>query len=68
MPLSLKHNVSGSTSTKTGFPPLTRIACAVDMKLSDGKITSLFFMSINDNAKFRAAVPLLTAMQSCDLT
>ena len=50
------------------IPPLTRIACAVDMKLSDGKITSLFFISINDNAKFRAAVPLLTAIQSCDLT
>ena len=33
------------------------------MKLSDGKITSLFFISINDNAKFNAAVPLLTATQ-----
>ena len=66
--LGLKHNVSGSTSTKIGFPPLTRIACAVDMKLSDGKITSLFFISINDNAKFRAAVPLLTAIQSFDFT
>ena len=55
-------------STKTGIPPLIITACAVDTKLSEGKITSFFFMSINDNAKFNADVPLLTAMQSLEPT
>ena len=35
---------------------------------SDGKITSLFFISINDNAKLSAAVPLFTAIQEFDFT
>jgi hypothetical protein len=60
------HIVSGSISTKTGVPPLITIACAVDTKLSDGKITSLFFMSISDKDRFSAAVPLLTAIQSSE--
>ena len=62
------HIVSDSTSTKTGIPPLIITACAVDTKLSDGKITSLFFISINDSAKFNADVPLLTAMQLLEPT
>ena len=49
-----------------GMPPFSTIQCAVDTKLSDGKITSLFFISNNDNAKFNAAVPLFTAMQLLD--
>ena len=55
------HNVFGSTSTKTGIPPLRIIACAVEINEREGKITSLFFMSKTDYAKFRAAVPLFTA-------
>ena len=32
------HNVFGSTSTKTGIPPLRIIACAVEINEREGKI------------------------------
>ncbi len=61
------HKVFGSTSTKIGFPPLRTTAWAVDTKDREGKITSFPLISNNDNARFRAEVPLLTATQLFDL-
>ena len=58
----------GSTSTKIGMPPFSTMQCAVETKLREGKITSLFFISNSENAKFNAAVPLLTATQDFELT
>ena len=62
------HNVLGSTSTKIGFPPLRITECAVETNDNEGRITSLFLMSNRDNARFNAAVPLLTAIQLSALT
>ena len=62
------QRVSGSISTKTGFPPFSTIQCAVETKLIEGKMTSLFFISNRDNAKFNAAVPLFTATHDLDCT
>ena len=56
------HNEFGFTSTKIGFPPFIRTALAVETKVNDGRITSLFFISMRDNARFNAAVALLTAI------
>ena len=54
-------------STKTGVPPLITTACAVDTKLSDGKIASLFFISINhkNHRQFRKT---LLARRWCGIT
>ena len=57
---------SCSTSTKTGIPLFSIMQCAVDTKLNDGKITSLSFILNNESAKFKAEVPLLTAIHSSD--
>ena len=62
----LMQSVSGSISTKTGMPPFSTMQCAVETKLREGKITSLFFISNSDNAKFNAEVPLFTATQLFD--
>ena len=42
------------------------MACAVETKESEGKITSLFLILKSDNAKWRAAVPLFTAIHSLE--
>ena len=60
------QSVSGSISTKIGFPPFSTTQCAVETKLIDGKITSLFFISNRESAKFNAAVPLFTATHDLD--
>ena len=61
------HNVLGSISINFGIPPLSKIQFAVEIKLSDGIMTSLFFISRSDNAIFNAAVPLFTAKHSSAL-
>ena len=55
-------------STNFGIPPFSKTQFAVETKLSDGMITSQFLILNNDNAIFRAAVPLLTAKHSSALT
>ena len=55
------HNVLGLTSTNFGIPPLSKTQFAVEIKLREGIMTSLFFISRSDNAIFNAAVALFTA-------
>ena len=62
------HKDLESISTNFGIPPLIITAWAVETKVRDGRITSLFFISTKERAKFNAAVPLLTAIQSFDFT
>src|SRR3989338_7447737 len=61
-----KHKVCESMSAKIGFPPLYTIALAVETNDNDGSITSFPLISISDNAKCNAAVPLLTATHSSE--
>ena len=62
------QRVFGLMSTKIGIPPLCKIALAVDTKLNEGNITSLFFIPQTDKARFNAAVPLFTEIQVLELT
>ncbi len=56
------HQVRGSQSTSTGWPPLYSTACAQEMMVKVGRITSSpGCRSRQASAACKATVPLLTA-------